>query len=242
MRSTYSGSLGRTTSSQYIMPFVRHNRDYRDHKNLQVYVNDSTHINPSDPNSMRDQGQARNAPYNIESLAYHTTQNRAGSEMGKSSYSQSWKGFPASTDERGSTAYVSGNIKNRDVLNQSFYRFGGRTPITKHVNSIDGLPKLNSTFGLILSNKVNKRLSDYNESKQAKVNMIPNNPLVQVQDYTKNVSQQIFNPGYSTTSNFFSQTQKADPLHTFGYRFTDLQKKRERDQVLTLKKKLQKER
>jgi hypothetical protein len=63
-----------------------------------------------------------------------------------------------------------------------------------------------------------------------------------VQDYTKNVSQQIFNPGYSTTTNFFSQTQKADPLHTFGYRFTNQEKKRERDQVLTLKKKLQKER
>ena len=57
------------------------------------------------------------------------------------------------------------------------------------------------------------------------------------------MSQQIFNPGYSTTSNFFSQTQKADPLHTFGYRFTDLQKKNgERDQVVALKKKLQKER
>jgi hypothetical protein len=65
--------------------------------------------------------------------------------------------------------------------------------------------------------------------------------LVQVQDYTKNVSQQIFNPGYSTTTNFFSKTQKLDPLHTYGYRFTDLQKKREREQVLGLKKKLQTE-
>jgi hypothetical protein len=178
MQTRYSGSLGRATSSQFIMPFVRHNRDYRDHKNLQVYVNDSTHVNPSDPNSMRDQGQARNAPYNIESLAYHTLHDRSESDMGKSTYSQSWKGFPASTDERGSTAYVSGNIKNRDVLNQSFYRFGGRTPIAKHVNSIDGLPKLNSSFGLILSNKVNKRLEEYNQSKQPKVNVIKKDPLV----------------------------------------------------------------
>ena len=241
MQSRYS-SAGRATASNFIMPFVRHNRDYKDHKNLNVYVNDSTHINPSDPNSMRDQGQARNAPYNIDSLAYHTMHNRADSEMGKTTYAQSWKGFPASTDERGSTAYVSGNVKNRDVTNLSFYRFGGRTPISKHVNSIDGLPKLNSTFNLILSNKVNKRLAEYNESKKPVVNIINKDPLVQVQDYTKNVSQQIFNPGYSTTTNFFSQTQKADPLHSFGYRFTNLEKKRERDQVLTLKKKLQKER
>ena len=160
-----SGSVGRSTSSQFIMPFVRHNRDYRDHKNLGVYVNDSTHINPSDPNSMRDQGQARNAPYNIQSLAYNTVHNRADSELGKSTYARSWKGFPASTDERGSTAYVSGNIKNRDVLNQSFYRFGGRTPIGKHINSIDEIPKLNGTFNLILSNKVNKRMTEYNEAK-----------------------------------------------------------------------------
>jgi len=66
---------------------------------------------------MRDQGQARNAPYNIDSLAFHTLNNRSGSEMSKTTYAQSWKGYPASTDERGSTAYVSGNIKNRDVLN-----------------------------------------------------------------------------------------------------------------------------
>ena len=108
--------------------------------------------------------------------------------MGKSTYAQSWKGFPASTDERGSTAYVSGNIKNRDILNQSFYRFGGRTPIVKHVESIDGLPKLNSSFNLILSNKVQKRLSEYNESKKPTINIIQKDPLVQVQDYTKNVS------------------------------------------------------
>jgi hypothetical protein len=50
------GAAGKASSSQYIMPFVRHNRDYRDKKNLQIYVNDSSHKNPSDPNTMMDQG------------------------------------------------------------------------------------------------------------------------------------------------------------------------------------------
>ncbi len=44
------------STSQFIMPYTRINRDYRDRKKLGVYLNDSTHINPSDPNSMRDQG------------------------------------------------------------------------------------------------------------------------------------------------------------------------------------------
>lgn len=104
----------------------------------------------------------------------------------------SWKGFPASVPERASTAYVSGNIKNRDVQNQSFYRFGGTTPIRKHVDRIvvEEPPKLNSTFHTILSAKLKKRLAEYNESKKAaqKVNHYDKDPLVRVQDYTKNVS------------------------------------------------------
>ncbi len=74
------------------------------------------------------------------------------------------------------------------------------------------------------------------------INIINKDPLVQVQDYTKNMSQQIFIPGYAKSTNHFSQTLKLDPLHTFGYRFTKEQKKRERDQVLTLKSKLLHER
>jgi hypothetical protein len=53
-------------STQYIMPFVRSNRHYRDRKKMTVYVNDSSYSNPSDPNSMTDQGQIRNAPYAID--------------------------------------------------------------------------------------------------------------------------------------------------------------------------------
>lgn len=114
--SRYSGSVGRATSTQFIMPYVKHNRDYRDHKNLGLYINDGTSLNPSDPNSMRDQGQARNAPYNIHHLAYNTiNRDNSASALSKTTYATSWKGFPASVDARTTTAYVSGNIKNRDI-------------------------------------------------------------------------------------------------------------------------------
>lgn len=108
------GSFGATSSSQYIMPFTRMNRDYRDKKQLNLYVNDSSHSNPSDPNSLKDQGQVRNAPYTFDIQAYNTVDG-AQQNFSKTSMSTSWKGFPASVKERVTTAYVSGNVKNRDV-------------------------------------------------------------------------------------------------------------------------------
>jgi hypothetical protein len=35
-------------------------------KNLSGFINDSTYFNASDPNSMRNQGNIRNAIYNIK--------------------------------------------------------------------------------------------------------------------------------------------------------------------------------
>jgi hypothetical protein len=90
--------------------------------------------------------------------------------------------------ERGTTAYVSGNVKNRDVQNQSFYRFGGKTPLGRHIDRVDEPPKLNATFQTILSQKLKRRIAEYNESKRQAHNVIVKDPLVRVQDYTKNVS------------------------------------------------------
>lgn len=121
MSQTMTSGFGgpKASASQYIMPFTRVNRDYRDKKNLNLYLNDSTYLNPSDPNSMRDQGIIRNAPYNVDTKAYNSTQNFLSSgnadPFSKTTNSISWKGFPASVNERSTTAYVSGNIKNRDV-------------------------------------------------------------------------------------------------------------------------------
>jgi hypothetical protein len=64
MSSLYGGSHSNKSGfckSNYIAPFVRMNRDQRDLKRIGGYFNDSTYINASDPNSMRDQGMIRNA-------------------------------------------------------------------------------------------------------------------------------------------------------------------------------------
>jgi hypothetical protein len=41
-------------STNFISPYVRLNKDIRDVKKLSGYINDSSYINASDPNSMRD--------------------------------------------------------------------------------------------------------------------------------------------------------------------------------------------
>jgi len=53
---------------------------------------------------------------------------------------------------------------------------------------LEEVPKLNTQFNSILSTKLKKRLAEYNESKKPKTNIIDKDPLVRVQDYTKNVS------------------------------------------------------
>jgi hypothetical protein len=60
----YGGSSCYCNSS-YVAPFTRVNRDQRDLKTMGVFMNDSTYLNASDPNSMRDQGMVRNAPYRV---------------------------------------------------------------------------------------------------------------------------------------------------------------------------------
>jgi hypothetical protein len=89
------GSFGGSaaSSSQYIMPFTRMNRDYRDKKKLNLYVNDSSHSNPSDPNTMKDQGQVRNAPYTFDIQGYSSS---LPDPFSKTTNSTTWKGFPPS--------------------------------------------------------------------------------------------------------------------------------------------------
>lgn len=64
--STQESMTGGAATSQYVIPHLRTNRNYRDRMRSDVYQIDSTSQNPSDPNSMMDQGPVRNSPYVIE--------------------------------------------------------------------------------------------------------------------------------------------------------------------------------
>lgn len=85
-------------------------------------------------------------------------------------------------------------------------------------------------------------MAEYNESKKQEHTLVDKDPLVRVQDYTKNMSQGIFNPGVNEQAVTHYRTLTQSPMAKFGYRFTTHEKKHERDIVKTLKQKLDKER
>ena len=51
--------------SSYPVPFHRRNHAQSQVKNAVGFMSDGTGLNPSDPNSMIDQGHTRNSVYNI---------------------------------------------------------------------------------------------------------------------------------------------------------------------------------
>lgn len=64
----YEGTKGKEghLAPSYPMPFKRLNIDYKTRKMMKGYMNDGTGINPSDPNSMFDNGPLNNAVCNIK--------------------------------------------------------------------------------------------------------------------------------------------------------------------------------
>ena len=111
MKSTGSGG------ATYIAPYIRHNRDSRDIKKMSAFINDSTYLVASDPNTMRDQGSTRNAIYNI----------KVEGDL-NSRYKPNFSTRLNTMIDTNSCINASKNIK-KETLNRSFYSFGGNTPI-----------------------------------------------------------------------------------------------------------------
>merc|ERR1711990_481249 len=93
--------------SSYPVPFRRINREQRWLKQNQAFMSDATALNPSDPNSMFDQGETRNCVYNMEFF-----------------------GLPDGTVPSYSNAL---NVHDKGKQNNTFYSFGARyTNISEH--------------------------------------------------------------------------------------------------------------
>lgn len=65
MGSTIFSGSNMSSNTGYIAPFTRLNKDQNELKKNNMFMNNSTYLNASNPNSMRDQGQVRNAVYNF---------------------------------------------------------------------------------------------------------------------------------------------------------------------------------
>jgi len=151
-----------TLVESYSFPFARHNQDQKLMKHSLGFMNDSSYKNASDPNSMIDQGVTRNAVYNVDLTDVPN--------INSSVYSKSL------------------NIHNQEVLNRSFYSFGG-----KHTNI------RNQFMGHSQSAKLlDKQFKDINQATITEIEgheIIAKPSNVVMNDYTKNISQSIFTPG-----------------------------------------------
>ena len=130
-----------------VAPFTRLNQTKSNMKQMQGFVSDGTALNMGDPNSMRDQGQTRNAVYN-GAIKYNSH---------KSERSVPYKTF----------------LRRDGAQNQSFYSFGGSKMIREETEGRGHLlnPAFKDYDGKVVSRDVityskdyNKRVTDYTKN------------------------------------------------------------------------------
>lgn len=140
-------------------------------------MNDSTYLNASDPNSMRDQGHTRNAVYNV------------GIEDNPKLHSKylSSIAFSKTQSDFSSEGYAE-YLRRNGATNNTFYSFGGKSGIKETIKGSN--PLINPVFTDHWAGCDAQRTMPRAEQ----VNYIKN-PLERVNDYTKNISQSIFSPG-----------------------------------------------
>lgn len=174
---TQSSNANCQLVSSYPVPFSRHNQDFRKVKQSLGYFNDSTHINPSDPNSMIDQGIVRNAVYNF-----------------------SIDNIPNGRKECYSKALGK---SDKGSINNTFYSFGAKyTNIRDHFSETKiKNPSFRSAKTLERASHLNKKFQDIMSQTMIKPKeTVEREANVVMNDYTKNISQSIFNPGVMAKS------------------------------------------
>lgn len=141
-------------------------------------MNDSTYNNASDPNSMKDQGNSRNAVYNVM-----------------------MDGHPAIHSSSYSKALIS-----PQKLNKGFYSFGAQhTNIRSKLNTPGQTAEGRKKLAHLLDRKFQdiKQLTDAIDSEY--VDKAPNAVM---NDYTKNISQTIFTPGIIRESESLKRNER----------------------------------
>jgi hypothetical protein len=148
---------------------------------------------------MRNLGPCRNAEYNFKPTVdeshngtfYNTGMSRASHQTPQQARQQFIK--------------ARGNKNTQDVIdykNRDVYSFGGKTKIKKkyhHINADEGLHEYNPIFS--------KTGSKWTQSVDRSQKVIYREYNQQVNDYSKNVSDNIFSPGYIMPTNVIRRTQ-----------------------------------
>lgn len=177
-----------------------------------VYMLDSSYLVASNPNSMRDQGPCRNAEYDFTP----SIDADGLSGLGNTAYSYtSWQ-----SPQQARKQYIKGRGNKSvqgvlDYKNKGVYSYGGKTKIggrLHHKKANSGFDDLNQNY-LDTMNKWSQSIDSASPTIERDYNQ-------RVNDYSKNVSQTIFNPGLvsSSTARLTKTPGKYNPRKIGGRR------------------------
>lgn len=202
MASTAFGNTGFSNASAAtttIHPYHRSNLDRKLLKKGNFYMIDSTYLVASDPNSMRDQGPCRNAEY-------YFTPSVGADDM--SGHSQTYKSYRSNqTPQQVRNQYIKGKGNKSiqgiiDYKNRGVYSYGGKSKIGSqpHHNQSSEY----DCYDPMITQFSNK----WSQSVDGTAQIIEKDYHTRVNDYSKNVSQPIFNPGLGVRSSTAGRKQR----------------------------------
>ena len=214
MNSNAFANTGFTTSSMAattVKPYHRSNGNQNMLKKGNYYMIDSSYVVASNPNTMRDLGPCRNAEY------YFKIEGDDDDLSGYKNTMQSFQSIQNPQDQRKQFIKGKGNKSIQNIIdykNRDVYRFGGKTRIGSAHHHRDAQRNM-SEYEQNFYQTNNK----WTQSTDLRSNTIVKDKHVQVNDYSKNVSQAIFNPGMihsSSKRSFLSKTPAHDKRRKLG--------------------------
>jgi hypothetical protein len=196
---TNTGFTNSSIAATTLKPYHRSNIDRKLIKKGNYYMIDSTYMVASNPNTMRDLGPCRNAEY------YYTVDG----DDDLSGYQNTMQSFGSNqTPQQLRQQYIKskGNKSIQNIIdykNKDVYRFGGHTQMGDISHNSDAQRKMSE-----YERDYYKTTNNWAQSQDGGKQTITRDPHVKVNDYSKNFSQAIFNPGMVHSSSRRSYVSK----------------------------------
>lgn len=204
-----TGFSNNTSATNTIHAYHRSNLDRKLLNREKFHMIDSSYLVASDPNTMRNLGPCRNAEY------YFRPPTEEGSMGTFSNTGMSFISYQNPQKSREQFVKNKGNTKIQSIIdhkNRDVYSFGGKTRIGQryhHKNVEEALHEYDPMFS--------KTGNKWTQSVDNTQKIIYRNYNHRVNDYSKNVSDNIFSPGQVLMPNYSKKrTQTAGKTRRLG--------------------------
>ncbi len=182
-----NGFTNTSGATMAVHPYHRSNINRNALKQGNYYMVDSTYLVASNPNTMRDQGPCRNAEYHFRPSTSD------GRDAGLSTNGFATFSYQNPQNARKQFVKQKGNKEVQNVIdhrNRGVYSYGGKTKIGgrfHHKNAHHALVDYEPSF--------TRTATRWNQSVDCAKTKISKELHYKVNDYQKNISQNIFSPG-----------------------------------------------